>query len=64
MGNGIDWITEAEMDITFDLGWLRPSTLKELLFDARNMRDEAADDEEMMRAAVLVVELKQAIRDS
>jgi hypothetical protein len=52
------------MNITFDLGWLRPSTLKELLFDARNMRDEAADDEEMMRAAVLVVELKRAIRDS
>ncbi len=58
------WEGKREMDITFDLGWLRPSTLQELLEDARTMVDGAADEDEMWRGAKLVVALKKAIRES
>ena len=52
------------MDITFDLGWLRPSTMEELLDDARTMVDGAESFAELRHGRELIVTLEKAITEA
>ena len=52
------------MGITLDLGWLRPSTLREMLDDERNARDNSDTWEEEVSHAQNIVVLAAAINGS
>ncbi len=52
------------MDITFDLGWLKPSTMEELLEDARTMVDGAESIAELNHGRELITTLERAIAES
>lgn len=52
------------MGITFDLGWLRPSTMEELLDDARTMVEGAESFAELHHGRELVETLERAIAES
>ncbi len=52
------------MNITVDLGWLRPSTMEELLEDARTMVVGAESIAELNHGRELVDTLERAIAES